>query len=92
MNVFRIDVSAMASGIPTAGSVPKTNMRMISAPTPPIIASVSTLGPVPPPLDASWRGSNPVRFAVTPAGAFAFRAARTSEMWDVPLKVFCPGG
>ena len=53
VNVLRIEVSAMASGIATAGSVPNTNMRITSAPTPPISASVSTLGPVPPPLDAS---------------------------------------
>ena len=45
VKVFRIDATAMRSGINIAGIVPKTNSRMTSAPTPPIKASVSTLGP-----------------------------------------------
>ena len=45
VNVFRIDTTATRIGTIIAGSVPKTNSRMISAPRPPIIASVRTLGP-----------------------------------------------
>jgi hypothetical protein len=52
VNVFRIDATATRIGISTAGSVPKTNNRMISAPTPPISASVRMLGPLPPPAAA----------------------------------------
>ena len=58
VNVFRMDETATASGIKTAGSVPKTKSRMIRAPRPPIIASSSTLGPPEPPCAlASDRGS-----------------------------------
>ncbi len=53
VNVLRIDATAIAIGINTAGSVPKTKNRITSEPRPPIIASVSTLGPCPPPEDAS---------------------------------------
>ena len=53
VNVLRMLTVATMSGIATAGSVPKTKSRMISAPTPPISTSVSTLGPSPPPLEAS---------------------------------------
>jgi hypothetical protein len=50
VNVFRIATAAIASGIATAGSVPKTKSRMTSAPAAPISASVRTLGPFEPPL------------------------------------------
>ncbi len=53
MKVFRIDARAIASGISTAGSVPKTKNRITRQPRPPISASVSTLGPWPPPDEAS---------------------------------------
>ncbi len=53
LKVLRIDAIATISGIATAGSVPKTNSRMISAPNPPISASPRMLGPVVPPLAAS---------------------------------------
>ena len=43
--VVRIAPRAIASGIATAGSVPKTKSRITSAPAPPISASVRTLGP-----------------------------------------------
>ncbi len=45
VNVFRIEATAISSGISTAGNVPKTNSRMTVAPRPPIRASVRTLGP-----------------------------------------------
>ena len=51
--MLRIDATAITIGIRTAGSVPKTKNRITSAPSPPISASVSTLGPVPPPDEAS---------------------------------------
>ncbi len=53
VNVLRIDAIAMRSGMTTAGSVPKTKRRMIVAPSPPMSASVSTLGPLEsPPSDS----------------------------------------
>ena len=62
---------ANISGINTAGTVPKTNMRMISAPKPAISDSTSRLGPPPPsPPSASWSGS--VVWAV-------------SEAWSLPV-------
>ncbi len=57
------------SGSSTAGNVPKTNRRMISAPKPPMSASTSTLGPVVSPLELASRiGSWPVTCTVVPAG------------------------
>src|SRR5437764_962769 len=47
VKVFRIAAIATTIGIRTAGSVPNTNRRMISAPSPPISPSSSTLGPPP---------------------------------------------
>ena len=52
VKVFRIDAAATKSGMPTAGNVPNTNRRITSAPAPPIIASVSTLGPLSPPWES----------------------------------------
>ena len=69
VNVLRIEATATASGIAMAGIVPKTKSRMTSAPRPPMSASVMTLGPLPPPLEALSSASRPVRFTVTPAGA-----------------------
>ena len=71
VKVFRIDAIAIATGMSTAGSVPKTKNRITSAPAPPISASVRTLGPPPPSPLASTSGSRPVRCAWTPGGAFA---------------------
>jgi hypothetical protein len=45
VKVFRIEATAISIGVNIAGIVPKTNSRITSAPTPPISASVSTLGP-----------------------------------------------
>ena len=74
--MFRIDAIAITSGISTAGSVPNTKKRMISAPTPPMIASRSTLGPVVSPCElASSSGSWPVTWTVTPAGSPFLAAA-----------------
>src|SRR2546429_507347 len=47
VKVLRIAATATTIGISTAGSVPKTNSRMTSAPRPPIIASSRTLEPPP---------------------------------------------
>jgi hypothetical protein len=52
VKVLRIDATAIAIGIRTAGSVPKTKKRMTSEPRPPISASVRTLGPLLPPAEA----------------------------------------
>ena len=61
----------------TAGSVPKTKSRMMSAPMPPITASSRTLELPPPPwLLASSSGSCPVTFTVVPAGRPFAAAAR----------------
>ena len=58
-NVVRIEVAAIASGIATAGSVPKTKSRMMSAPMAPTSTSASTPGPLVPPCD--WKiASRPV--------------------------------
>ncbi len=76
VNVFRIDAIAIASGIAIAGIVPNTKRRIRSAAPPPINASVSTLGPCPPPLAAAWSGSRPVSHEDTPAGVAFFSAAR----------------
>ncbi len=63
----------------TAGSVPKTNSRMISAPMPPISVSVRTEGPFELPLSAALRiGSLPVRWPTAPAGSAARSAARAA--------------
>ena len=48
VNVLRIDATAIAIGIATAGSVPKTKKRITSAPRPAINASARMLGPLPP--------------------------------------------
>jgi hypothetical protein len=45
VNVLRTAATATAIGIRTAGSVPKTNSRITSAPRPPITPSSGTLGP-----------------------------------------------
>ena len=45
VNVLRIAATATTSGSSTAGSVPKTNSRITSAPRPPISASNRTLEP-----------------------------------------------
>ncbi len=92
VKVLRIAETAIASGIPTAGSVPKTKSRMTRAPAPPISASVKTLGPLLPSLDASKSGISPVRCVVTPAGALAFSAARVSLTCPLLEKVFSPDG
>ena len=60
VNVFRIEAIMTTIGMSTAGSVPKTKNRITSAPSPPISASVSTLGPFPPD-DAASSASRPVR-------------------------------
>ena len=83
---------AIAIGISTAGSVPKTKKRMTSAPPPPMSPSVRTLGPLPPPEDASSSASRPVRYAVTPFGVAFFSAARTCLMCVFELKFGEPGG
>ena len=89
--MLRIDATATISGIAMAGSVPKTNNRMISAPKPPIAASVSTLGPLPPPA-ALWSGSRPVRYALVPAGASCFSVLRVASSVGTPLKPCSPTG
>ena len=79
MKVFRIAAIATTIGISTAGSVPNTKSRMISAPMPPIIASSSTLGPPPDPcVLASSRGSCPVTWTLIPGGRPLAAAARVS--------------
>ena len=73
--MFRIEAIAVSSGIATAGSVPKTNSRMISAPSPPMIVSPSTEGPLLSPFDAADSiASRPVTYALTPGGALALSA------------------
>ena len=53
VNVFRIEAAATISGNAIAGSVPKVNSRMTSAPSAPISVSTRMLGPlVSPPLDS----------------------------------------
>src|SRR5438876_11684055 len=90
-NVVRIDERAISMGIATAGSVPKTNSRITSAPAAPIRVSVRTLGPLLEPWDEKM-GSRPVRFAVTPDGVACFSAARTAAIGGVLENVACPGG
>jgi hypothetical protein len=53
---------------------------------------VNTLGPLPPPLEASKSGCCPVRCVVTPGGAFAASTARTFLTLLLPLNVFSPPG
>ena len=93
VNVFRIDAIATTSGISTAGSVPKTNRRITSAPSAPSIASSSTPGPpLFPCVLASSSGSWPVTSTVVPAGSPFAAAAR---MLSAPLFVSnfaIPGG
>src|SRR2546429_7715530 len=89
VNVLRIDEIATASGIAIAGIVPKTKSRMTSAPAPPMNASVTTLGPLPPPLEALWSASRPVRLTLTPAGTADRSGARGSSLWVVQVH---PGG
>ena len=77
VKVFRIAAIATTIGISTAGSVPKTNSRITSAPRPPITASSRTLEPpLEPCIDASSSGSWPVTSTVIPAGSPAAAAAR----------------
>jgi hypothetical protein len=92
LNVLRIDAIAITIGMSTAGSVPKTKKRITSEPRPPISASVRTLGPVPPPDEASWIASRPVSHDWTPAGVFDFNAARTCSRCTDELKLGVPGG
>ena len=89
--MLRIAATATASGISTAGSVPKTKKRITSAPTPPISASVNTLGP-PSSDDASWSASRPVRKLVTPVGVACFSFARAALMCTDELKSDLPAG
>ena len=75
--MFRIAATATTIGISTAGSVPKTNSRITSAPRPPIIASSRTLElPLFPCVQASSSGSWPVTFTVISAGRPLAAAAR----------------
>ncbi len=68
--MFRIDATAVSSGIATAGSVPKTNSRMMSAPKPPSSVSPRTDGPELSPLAAALiSGSRPVTQPWTPGGS-----------------------
>ena len=71
-----------ASGIATAGSVPKTKSRMISAPTAPISVSVSTPGP----LVAALRVEDRVA-----AGQVA-RAPRRESLAQAPARAWSIGG
>ena len=87
VNVLRIEAIATMSGISTAGSVPKTNSRITSAPAPPIMASVITLGPEP--LDASFSASRPVSSTVPPL-KFSFKVCRTSPVCEFALKPCWP--
>ncbi len=85
VNVLRIDATATPIGISTAGSVPNTNSRMTSAPSAPITASRSTLGPpLAPCVDASSSGSWPVTSTVVPDGS---PAAATARICSAPLFV-----
>src|SRR6185437_15896861 len=92
-NVLRIAAIATTTGISTAGSVPKTNSRMTTAPSAPIAASTRRLGPLLDPLAlASSSASWPVTFAVIPDGRPAATAAR---IFAAPLfveTVAGPGG
>ena len=90
-NVVMIELSATSIGIAIAGSVPKTNSRMISAPAAPSRASVSTLGPPASPCD-SRIAACPVRCVVTPGGAACSSAARTALIGGIDVKVAFPGG
>ena len=79
VNVFRIAAAATRIGISTAGSVPKTNSRITSAPRPPTSASRRTLElPLEPCVDASSSGSCPVTLTVIPAGRPRAAAARSA--------------
>ena len=53
VNVFRIDATAITIGIAIAGMLPKTNRRITRAPSPPMNASVTTLGPLLPPEESA---------------------------------------
>ena len=93
MNVFRIAATAMTIGRITAGSVPKTKSRMISAPMPPITASRSTLGPpLSPWVLASSSGSWPVTSTAMPAGRPLAAAARISVTPLFVSNFAAPGG
>ena len=88
--VLRIAASAMAIGISTAGNVPNTNSRTMTAPSPPIIASSRTLDPPPEPwVLASSSGSWPVTLTVMPAGRPVAAAAR---IVTAPLFLSSPPG
>ena len=83
MNVLRIAATATTSGISTAGSVPKTNSRITSAPRPPISASSKTLDPpLEPCLVASSSGAYPVTLTLTPAGS---PTAASARIFTAPL-------
>ena len=93
VNVLRIAASATTSGISTAGSVPKTKRRMISAPSPPISASSRTPDPwLAPSSVPSSMGWYPVTSTVIPAGS---PAAAKARIFPAPLLTssrFWPGG
>ena len=90
--MLRIEAIATAIGISTAGAVPKTKKRITSAPRPPINASTSTLGPLPPLESPSTSGSRPVRYDCTPLGVAALSAASTWAMCSLTVKSSLPGG
>ena len=86
--MFRIDATAVSSGIATAGSVPNTKSRMISAPRPPISVSPRIDGPLScsPCWPRLFNGSSPVTCTVAPGGRGpGQRCARLrSRRWSVP--------
>src|SRR2546426_7574338 len=90
-NVVRIEDAAIARGIATAGSVPKTKRRMISAPIPPSNVSRKTLGPVDAPCDSKI-ASRPVRWLVTPGGVAFLSAARAFAIGGWVENVAFPAG
>ncbi len=93
VKVLKIAATATASGIRTAGSVPNTNSRTTSAPTPPITASTRTLDPPPAPcLLASSSASRPVTSTPIPAGRPARAAARIRSAPLPRSRRAAPGG
>src|SRR5262245_23144828 len=92
VNVFKIDATAIKIGTTTAGNVPNTNNKMITAPTPPINASVNTLGPPDSDPCESYNASRPVTCASTPTGTARFNAARILSNPASELKLGLPGG
>jgi hypothetical protein len=88
VKVLRIAATATTSGIKTAGSVPKTNRRMISAPMPPINVSTRALEfPLEAWLFASSSASRPVTLTVVPAGR---PFAATARILTAPLFLSTP--